>query len=161
MRRRSEKLRCIGTGSLLCAFLAAAATAQSPPTPPGVELEGTSWQLVRIEAGDGKMRVPEDRSHYLLAFALHGELSARIDCNRGSGTWSSSEPGKLTFGELASTRAQCPPRSLYDEIVAQWAHVRSYALRDGHLFLSFTGDGGNTGIFEYEPLPVGGKAGTP
>ena len=31
-------------------------------------------------------------------------VSMRIDCNRGSGTWKSAEPGQLVFGPLAVTR---------------------------------------------------------
>jgi para-nitrobenzyl esterase len=139
--------------ALEAAFLGVAfaltAGAQAPPDNP--ELEGSSWQLVRIEGSDGKIHVPQDRSRYMLAFAPHGELSARIDCNRGSGTWSANASGALAFGELATTRALCPPGSLYDLLVSQWTHVRLYALRGGHLFLTLPGDG----TYEFEPLPVG------
>jgi para-nitrobenzyl esterase len=132
-------------------LLAAAAAGQTQGPASASELEGTSWQLVKIEGSDAKIRVPSERGHYLLAFAPRGELSARIDCNRGSGTWSSPESGRLVLGELATTRAQCAPGSLYDEIIAHWTEVRSYALRDGHLMLT-----GGGGVYEYEPLPVPG-----
>jgi len=145
---RSATRRLILASALLCA--ATAATAQTSAAVSGSELEGTSWRLVKIEGGDGKTRVPEDPSRYLVAFAAHGELSARIDCNRGSGTWSSPQTGQLIFGELASTRALCEPGSLYDLIIGQWRQVRSYVLRDGHLFLAL----GAEGVYEYEPLPV-------
>jgi para-nitrobenzyl esterase len=135
---------------LLCATLTMAAGAQAPAP---VELEGTSWQLVKIEGSDGKVRAPEDRSRYMIAFAARGELSARIDCNRGSGTWS-AESGQLRFGDLATTRAMCPSGSLYDLIVSQWTHVRSYTVREGHLFLTLPGDG----VYEFEPLPVASSA---
>lgn len=136
------------TAALLYGALMRTAGAQSPAAPSGAELEGTSWQLLRIETLEGKAHVPSDRGHYMVAFTAHGELSARLDCNRGSGTWLSTEPGSLVLGELASTRVQCPPGSLYDEIISQWSHVHLFALRDGHLFLK--GDGG---IYEFEPLP--------
>ena len=149
---RTRFMRCglsIGL-AMLVALLATAVVAQAPATASGAELEGTSWRLVRIEGGDGKTRVPADPSRYLLAFATHGQLSARIDCNRGSGTWSSPQTGQLIFGELASTRAQCEPGSLYDLIIGHWSQVRSYVLRNGHLFLAL----GAEGVYEYEPLPV-------
>jgi para-nitrobenzyl esterase len=135
------------------AFLGAALTLTAGAQTPAAnsELEGSSWQLVRIEGSDGKIHVPQDRSRYMLAFAPHGELSARIDCNRGSGTWSANDSGALAFGELATTRAMCPPGSLYDLLVSQWTHVRLYALRGGHLFITLPGDG----TYEFEPLPVG------
>ena len=135
--------------ALLSAALTLDAAAQAPAA--NSELEGSSWQLVRIEGSDGKIHAPQDRSRYMLAFAPHGELSARIDCNRGSGTWSANDSGALAFGELATTRAMCPPGSLYDLLVSQGPHVRLYALRAGHLFLTLPGDG----TYEFEPLPVG------
>lgn len=137
--------------ALLSAAWAGVALAQAPATAPSAaELEGTSWQLVRFQGSDGSKLVPQERGRYLLAFAAHGELSARIDCNRGSGTWSSPEPGRLAFGALATTRATCPPGSFYDQIVAQWSNVRFYVLKDGHLFLTLAAGG----TYEYEPLPV-------
>jgi heat shock protein HslJ len=52
----------------------------------------------------------------------------------------------------------CPPGSLHDRIVKQWPYVRSYVMKDGHLFVSLMADGG---IYEFEPAryPVltGGK----
>ena len=137
-------------------LLGGTASAQTPGATLASELEGTSWQLVKIEGSDAKIHVPSERGHYLLAFAPRGELSARIDCNRGSGTWSSPESGRLVLGELATTRAQCAPGSLYDEIIAHWTEVRTYALRDGHLILT-----GGGGVYEYEPLPVPGGASAP
>jgi hypothetical protein len=50
---------------------------------------------------------------------------------------------------LALTRAQCPPGSLHDQIVKQWRNIRSYVIRDGHLFLGLKVDGG---IYEFEPI---------
>ncbi len=146
----SSTRRLILSSAVLCAAFATAA-AQTPASGAGAELEGTSWRLVKIDGGDGKTRVPADPARYLLTFAAHGELSARIDCNRGSGTWSSPQTGQLVFGELASTGAPCEPGSLYELIIGQWSQVRSYVLRDGHLFLAL----GAEGVYEYEPLPLG------
>lgn len=142
------------------AVLSAALTLSAPAQTPAAknsELEGSSWQLVRIEGSDGKVHAPQERSRYMLAFAPHGELSARIDCNRGSGTWSANDSGALAFGELATTRAVCAPGSLYDLLVSQWTHVRLYALRGGHLFITLPGDG----TYEFEPLPVGAGPSAP
>jgi para-nitrobenzyl esterase len=115
------------------------------------DLAGTSWQLVRIQYMDDKSVSPDDRSKYTLAFAADGRVSARIDCNRGSGTWKSAAPGQLLLGPLATTRAMCPPGSLYDRVVKDLQYVRTYVIKDGHLYLSLMADGG---IYELEPLPV-------
>jgi len=113
-----------------------------------MSLAGTTWQLVKFEGGDGIVRAPADRSRYTIAFEPEGRLSARIDCNRGRGTWT-SDGSSLTFGPMALTRAMCPPDSLHDQIVTHWEHIRSYVFRDGHLFLSLMADGG---IYEFEPV---------
>lgn len=120
-------------------------------------LGGTSWRLVKFEGGDGTILTPDDRAKYTIAFGTDHRLSARIDCNRGSGTWTSSGPPQLEFGPLALTRAMCPPDSLHDRIVKHWAYVRSYVMQNGHLFLSLMADGG---IYEFEPAsaePVPGR----
>jgi heat shock protein HslJ len=113
------------------------------------DLGGTSWQLVKFQGSDDKTLTPDDKSKYTIAFGTDGGVSARIDCNRGRGTWKSSGPNQLQFGPLALTRAMCPPGSLHDRIARDWEFVRSYTMREGHLFLSLMADGG---IYEFEPM---------
>lgn len=112
------------------------------------DLPGTSWQLVRFEGGDGTVLTPDDRAKYTLTFQADGRISVRFDCNRGMGSWTSNGPSHLEFGPLALTRAMCPPESLHDHLVRQWPYLRSYVMRDGHLFLALMADGG---IYEFEP----------
>lgn len=139
-------------------MVALAAGACGRPAPPaaastgdgGFRFEGTTWQLVQFEGGDGTLLVPDDRSKYTIAFGPDSGISVRIDCNRGRGTWRSTPLSGLEFGPLALTRAMCPPGSLHDQIVRQWPNVRSYVLKDGHLHLSLMADGG---IYEFEPVP--------
>jgi heat shock protein HslJ len=111
-------------------------------------LGGTSWRLVHFQGADGRALTPDKRDKYTIAFGTDGKVSARIDCNRGRGTWTSSGAPHLEFGPLALTRAMCPPGSLHDRMVKHWPYVRSYILKDGHLFLSLMADGG---IYEFEP----------
>ena len=113
-------------------------------------LAGTSWRLVRFEGGDDTVLKPDDPSKYTIELGADGQLTARIDCNRGRGTWTSAGESQIEFGPMALTRAQCPPGSLHDQIVKQWGNIRSYVLRNGHLFLALKADGG---IYEFEPIP--------
>jgi heat shock protein HslJ len=125
---------------------------------PSGELGGTSWELEKFQGGDGKTLNPSEKSRYTVAFNADGKVDVRIDCNRGRGSWSSSGPNQLTFGPLALTRAMCPSAPLNDRIALDWQHVRSYIMRDGHLFLSLMADGG---IYEFEPLEAVATAGSP
>ncbi|HKR62011.1 MAG TPA: META domain-containing protein [Pyrinomonadaceae bacterium] len=113
------------------------------------DLDGTSWQLVKFQSGDGATLVPDDKSKYTLSFGTDARVSARIDCNRGRATWRSNQRNQLRFGPMIMTRAKCPPGSLHDRIVRDLAAIRSYVIKDGHLFLSLMADGG---IYEFEPI---------
>jgi heat shock protein HslJ/membrane-bound inhibitor of C-type lysozyme len=130
--------------AILLAFAVGAWHAQTPAT-----LGGTAWQLVTFEGGDGKTLTPDLKSKYTIEFGTDGNLSARIDCNRGRGAWTSAGPNQLELGPLALTRAMCPPGSLHDRIVKDLLLVRSYVIRNGHLLLALMADGG---IYEFEPI---------
>jgi heat shock protein HslJ len=137
---------------LLAALLPAIACSVRTPGPAqngAAGLGGTSWQLVKFQSSDEKILMPDAPAKYTIAFGTDGSVSARIDCNRGRGTWNSSEPNQLQFGPLALTRAMCPPGSIHDRIVKDWEFVRSYTLKDGHLFLALMADGG---IYEFAPI---------
>jgi heat shock protein HslJ len=129
-----------------------AADTPAAGTPAGADtvgLVGPVWRLVEFRGGDDTRLTPDDPARYTIEFKSDGSLGARIDCNRGRGTWKSSGPG-LELGPLALTRAACPPGSLHDRIVKHWPYIRSYVLKDGHLHLSLMADGG---IYEFEPSP--------
>ena len=101
---------------------------QTPSGTGPASLAGTSWQLVRFQGGDGAVVTPDDGSKYTLTFGADGAVAARIDCNRGRGTWKSASPGQLALGPLALTRAMCPPQSMHDRIVKHWSSIRSYVI---------------------------------
>jgi len=131
-------------------FLGLACADRAPSARSGAEsLAGTSWQLVQFEGGDGTVLTPDDRATYTMTFAADSAVNVRIDCNRGRGAWHATPPSGLEFGPLALTRAACPPGSLHDQIVRQWPYIRSYILKEGHLYLSLMADGG---IYDFEPL---------
>ena len=132
-------------------FAACGMRMDAPPRSAAGGLGGTSWQLVKFQGGDEKTLVPDDRAKYTIQFNADNSVSARIDCNRGRGIWKSPGLNQLQLGPLALTRAMCPPGSLHDQLVKHWEYVRSYLIKDGHLFLSLMADGG---IYEFEPMPV-------
>ncbi|HKR60006.1 MAG TPA: META domain-containing protein [Pyrinomonadaceae bacterium] len=110
------------------------------------DLAGTSWQLIKFQAADDTTIVPGDKSKYTITFSSDGRVSARVDCNRASSTWSANG-GQLQFGSWSRTSTKCPPGSLHDKIVNEGGAVRSFVIKDGHLFLS-----GGGGQYELERL---------
>lgn len=131
-----------------CSKTPAPETPAAKPAAPGGSLAGTSWQLVERLSMDDTKLVPDERSKYTIAFGADGRATVRGDCNRGSGTWTSDGPSGLTFGPMAVTQAACPPGSMSDRFFGDFQYVRSYIMKDGHLFISLMADGG---IYEFEP----------
>jgi heat shock protein HslJ len=119
--------------------------------PASSELAGTAWQLVRIMSMDDSVHEPKDRTLYRMQFKQDGRVAILADCNRGTGSWSSESEGRLEFGPIASTKALCPPESLSEIYLAQFQWVRSYVMKEGHLFLATKADGS---IIEFEPRDI-------
>jgi para-nitrobenzyl esterase len=134
---------------LFLALLASGCAQTPPPSEAPAGLVGPTWQLIRFRGGDDKVVIPGDRTSYTLAFRADGTVSARIDCNRGHGGYELPGKNQIEFGPMAITRAMCPPGSMHDHVVRQLPNIRSYVIKDGHLFLSLMADGG---IYEFEPL---------
>jgi len=111
-------------------------------------LAGTSWQLIRYEDSNGADRRPKDPAKYTLTFQKGGRLIARIDCNRGAGTWKTDGRLGLELGALALTKAKCGPGSLHDQIIGDWKHLQSYSMNKGHLLLLLKLD---AGAYEFRP----------
>jgi uncharacterized lipoprotein YbaY/heat shock protein HslJ len=130
-------------GSRLAMF---EAPVPAPVSASSVALEGTAWRLVRFQRGDETVLTPPDGSRYRVQFDPGGRLAARIDCNRGRGTWRSAAPNQLELGPLTLTRARCAPGSLHDQILRHWPYIWSFVVQDGHLFLSLTAD---RGVYEW------------
>ena len=129
---------------------AAAATPPArPPAGNNSPLTGTGWQLVKFSGADGKAVLPDVGAKYAIEFGNNGQFRARVDCNRGTGTWRSSGPNQVEFGPLGLTRARCPVGSMHDQIVQDWPKIRTYAIRNGHLFLALMTDGST---YEFEPI---------
>jgi heat shock protein HslJ len=112
-------------------------------------LPGKTWQLVEIVYMNDRVDVPDDRTLYTLEFKTDGTARIQADCNRGTGSWTSTSPGKLQFGQIAATQALCAPGSLHDSFLKQFSWVRSYVVKNDHLFLATMADGS---IIEFEPV---------
>lgn len=160
VRAGAAGLRWIGEILIVGAMAAASSSAadraaDAQPSSPRSVLAGTRWHLESIRSNaDGQAPIhPKDTSAYSLTFNPDGSAAFKLNCNRGQGTWRASpgdggSAGTLAFGPIATTRMLCPPPTLDGRIARDMADVRSYLLRDGHLYLSLTADGG---IYEWAP----------
>ena len=146
---RIATLRFSAALALLLGLSACAGTATAPKntTDP---LVGTRWQLDSIEYMDGTTVAPDGSAKYTLEFDAAGMVGMQADCNRLRGSYTYTAPSGLEFGALLSTRAACPPESLYNRMVKDMPFVRSFVIKDGRLHLALMADGG---IYNYSPMP--------
>jgi len=114
----------------------------------GSKLAGTAWRLVKIMSMDDSVYEPDEPANYTLKFNEDTSAAMLADCNHGTGSWTSKSAGQLVFGPIAATMALCPPGSLSERFLAQFQWVRSYVMKEGHLFLATMADGS---IIEFEP----------
>lgn len=126
-----------------------------PESPVFSTLEGTSWQLVEFQSMDdaqGTSR-PAKPENYTITFGKDGQLSAKLDCNRGVGSWkneiSNATGGSLAIGPLGVTKMLCPAPSMGNMLEKQLGYVRSFIVKDDKLYMSLMADGG---IIAWEPL---------
>jgi len=111
-------------------------------------LAGSSWRLVEIQSSEDRIGTarPDDPAKYTLALGVDGRAVLRLNCNRGTGPWSSTptgtDSGSFSLGPLAVTKALCPPPSLDDRIARDSQYIRSYLLRNGRLYLNLMADAG-------------------
>jgi len=147
----APEMHCLPVATPKATPAAVPVTADTPaPT-----LAGTRWQLLAFQSMDdaqGTTRVTEP-ARYTVNFGADGRAAFRLDCNRGMGSWQTDAPddasGALTFGQIAMTRALCAPGSLDAQLARHLPYVRSFVLKDGHLFMALMADGG---IYEWEPV---------
>ena len=128
--------------TLLLAFLLVACSGEeiSQTTAPTAaeaipDLEGTSWQLVDIRDGFDNVYAPGNPEKYILRFRGEGRLQVDADCNQAGASWQQQE-GLLSFSDLFTTRALCPPPSLFNRYIMSLENVASFAMRDSNLVLS-------------------------
>ncbi|WP_164844067.1 META domain-containing protein [Croceicoccus ponticola] len=134
-----------------CATVPADQSTAAGPTAAGpfAGLADTSWRLVEIQSMDdaqGTTR-PDDPQKYTIRFNADGSVSARLDCNRGVGTWrndiANATGGTLTFGPMGVTKALCPAPTLGETLERHMPYVRSFTMRDGRLNMALMADGGS------------------
>ncbi|HWS40375.1 MAG TPA: META domain-containing protein [Arenimonas sp.] len=146
---RKAILHFISAFTLVIGLVACAGSATTPSAIAD-PLANTQWQLDSIDYMDDTTVKPDDGTKYTLEFDATGMVSMQVDCNRLRGAYKFDQPSGLEFGELMSTRAACPPESLYNRVSNDMSYVRSFVIKDGRLHLALMADGG---IYNYSPMP--------
>jgi len=131
----------------------------TPPAEPGAPADdardsGTppprgTWRLAAIRRpGAAEQAVAAD-PRYTIALA-DGKVSGLADCNRYTGGYEQSAPGKLKVLPMAATLMACPGESLAPEFLRALGSATGYELRADRLLLSY-GDGGVLAFVRDEP----------
>jgi heat shock protein HslJ len=109
---------------------------ESTTGPDDLGLEG-AWELQSLQIASGPAQSVEPGS-YTAEFTADGGVTARADCNRCSGSYSSAGTG-LEIGALACTRAYCGDLSLSDEYVGGLDGAASFERSGTGLWIRYPG----------------------
>lgn len=85
------------------------------------------WQLTTIDDGAGGTTTVEDPGSYTIQFLPDGRVGIGADCNQGVADFV-IDGNSVTFGEMATTLALCPPESLSDQYLAHLQNVATFAI---------------------------------
>jgi hypothetical protein len=114
--------------------------------------------LVRAQlVGNNQVaRTVADPSLYTLSFGLDDRAAVRLNCSRGTGTWSATpaddvHPGSLAISPLVSTRALRPQPSLDEKLARGLVLVRSDLQSDGQSHRSLVAEGD---IYSWAPFAL-------
>ncbi len=126
--------------------------ATETPEADAPSLVGSVWQWVQF--GSGAEAFDVTASDYTVTFTEDGSLHVRADCNVGSGSYT-VEGSTLTVGNIATTRALCPPESLSQDFLQYLSQVAVFSFtEDGELLLEASADSG-TLTFVAQPQVTG------
>ncbi len=119
------------------------------PTPALVAdpaLIDTLWLWTGRDAAE-PIDVPNPENYNIL-FNEDGTFFAGLDCNRGSGTYTTPGDGSLTMELGMTSRALCPEDSLHDQMIALFGNVASYEIIEDGDFLQLIWAEGGTDFFQ-------------
>jgi heat shock protein HslJ len=88
--------------------------------------------------------------NYTILLKADNKVQARLDCNRGRGSFVISL-GRLSFGPMMSTRAACPPSSLDFRFAKDLQRVVSFFTRNNNLYLELPYD---SGTMKFSPVKI-------
>ena len=124
-----------------------------PPADVPATIVGVEWEWVSLTTPVEQLTI-DDPDHYTLTLLPEGRVTARLDCNRGTGKYTLDElTKKIDIGMLATTRAMCAPASRADRFakLIEDASV-AWLAEDGSFMLELPADSG-TLRFRARPGP--------
>jgi len=129
-----------GSGNALVgAALAMLSGCQAYHAPNGSNpLAGTQWVLIEYKAPQSPAAIEVPLNRYTLTLDKHGTVSAKLDCNNGTASWTAAgrpSEGSISFGPVAATRALCPADSLGEQLAGDLPRLKVWSLYDGRLTL--------------------------
>ncbi len=137
---RSRRLSRLRRSLLACAAALpftsiVTCTVSRPSGNHAVALEGTYWQLIRLD-DSAVVRLPPPHGPHLVLDADSHRISGSGGCNRLVGTYE-VDGDSLTFGPIATTRMACPEgMETETALLSVLAQVRKWSTEAKHMSLS-------------------------
>jgi heat shock protein HslJ len=103
-------------------------------------LLNTQWQWIETITPVETITATNPQS-YSLTLLSNGKAQILFDCNRGGGTYEAGK-GKLSFGQLFSTRMACEPGSQDTIFMRDLSRITSFFIEGDDLYLEMPVDSG-------------------
>jgi heat shock protein HslJ len=107
----------------------------------GEKLLDIEWRWQRTLYNDDRKSIPPKPENYTLLLTRNDRISARIDCNRGGGSYS-LEDSRITIEITHMTMAACPPGSLDRAFLKDLSAAAIYFIKNGDLYIDLKYDTG-------------------
>lgn len=115
--------------------------ASAPPeASAATSLPAGTWRLSLIRRAGAAEEAVGAEPRYTVEFA-ESRLSGQAHCNRYTGAFEQTAPGRIAVRPMAATLMACPSPSIADEFLRALGAASEYAVEGESLRLSF-GDGG-------------------
>lgn len=136
----------IGLIAVGCATAGQTGSAARSKDPESVLSKTWQWEATVTPVEKITVSTPE---RYTITLMPDGKVQARLDCNRGGGSYEIAA-GRLSFGPLLSTRMACPADSLDGPFMRDLQRVVLFFVQGGHLYLDLPYD---SGTMRFRPAP--------
>lgn len=124
----------------LCGVVSACAVSPNPGSGPAAvstTLANRQWTLIEVRTPPQSAPTEVALNKYTMTLSANGTAAFVLDCNRGTGNWSTDQNSNgqpiLSFGPIAATRALCPDDGLGERLARDLGTGLPYDIYDGRL----------------------------
>ncbi|MFA0960423.1 META domain-containing protein [Roseivirga sp. BDSF3-8] len=111
-------------------------TQKSYLTKVSTDIKNTYWKLIELRGQPVEVSTGMKREPYFTLKGNEQRVEGHTGCNSMNGSYSLSEPARISFSKIASTRMACPAEETEQAFLEVFELADNYAINDDTLFLN-------------------------